>query len=129
METINKGHNFSVRPSAFEFWYKYQPKNEDQFKVYIELKNGDEIIAFGEFIPTASALDTDWIKGTISIPYPEDAKIATSIYIQFLSTTKTSFSKSDFDRNKSFSFPMMPNWHVHMGSMLYIDDLNLVYDK
>lgn len=129
METINKGHNFSVRPSAFEFWYKYQPKNEDQFKVYIELKNGDEIIASGEFIPTASSSDTDWVKGTISIPYPEDAKIATSIYIQFLSTTKTSFSKSDFDRNKSFSFPMMPNWHVHMGSMLYIDDLNLVYDK
>ena len=124
-----KGHDFSVRPSAFEFWYKYQPKNEDQFKVYIELKNGDEIIASGEFIPTASSSDTDWVKGTISIPYPEDAKIATSIYIQFLSTTKTSFSKSDFDRNKSFSFPMMPNWHVHMGSMLYIDDLNLVYDK
>lgn len=124
-----KGHDFSVRPSAFEFWYKYQPKNEDQFKVYIELKNGDEIIASGEFIPTASSSDTDWVKGTISIPYPEDAKIATSINIQFLSTTKTSFSKSDFDRNKSFSFPMMPNWHVHMGSMLYIDDLNLVYDK
>ena len=129
METINKGHNFSVRPSAFEFWYKYQPKNEDQFKVYIELKNGDEIIAFGEFIPTASALDTDWIKGTISISYSEEAKTATSIYVQFLSTTKTSFSESDFDKDKSFSFPMMSNWKVHMGSMLYIDDLNLVYDK
>lgn len=124
-----KGHDFSVRPSAFEFWYKYQPKNEDQFKVYIELKNGDEIIAFGEFIPTASALDTDWIKGTISISYSEEAKTATSIYVQFLSTTKTSFSESDFDKDKSFSFPMMSNWKVHMGSMLYIDDLNLVYDK
>ena len=93
------------------------------------MKNGDEIIAFGEFIPTASALDTDWIKGTISISYSEEAKTATSIYVQFLSTTKTSFSESDFDKDKSFSFPMMSNWKVHMGSMLYIDDLNLVYDK
>ena len=124
-----RGHGFSTRPSAFEFWYKYQPKNEDQFRVYIELKNGDDVIASGEFIPVTSSANTDWIKETILIPYPTQAKKVTSIYVQFLSTTKTSFSESDFDRNKSFSFPLMSDWHVHMGSMLYIDDISLVYDK
>ena len=128
-EEITTGHRFTTRPSAFEFWYNYIPKNDDQFKVYIELRNSDEIISSGEFIPATLSTSTGWIKGTISIPYPEQAKTATSIFVQFLSTTKTSFSESDFDGNKSFSFPMMPNWHVHMGSMLYIDDLNLVYDK
>lgn len=128
-EIITTGHSFVVRPSVFEFWYKYIPKNEDSFKVYIELRNGSEVIASGEFIPAALSSPVGWIKGTIPISYLEMAKTATSVYVQFLSTTKTSFSESDFDRDKSFSFPLMSDWHVHMGSMLYIDDLKLVYDK
>ncbi len=123
------GHSFAVRPTSFKFWYKYIPKNSDTFKVYIELKNGDEIIASGTFIPETISSETDWIEGEIALDYGDSPKSATSIYVQFLSTTKTSFTESDFDRNKSFSFPMMSDWHVHMGSMLYIDDLSLIYNK
>lgn len=123
------GHSFTVRPTSFKFWYKYIPKNSDMFKVYIELKNGDEIIASGTFIPETISSETDWIEGEIALDYGDSPKSATSIYVQFLSTTKTSFTDSDFDRNKSFSFPMMSDWHVHMGSMLYIDDLSLIYNK
>lgn len=123
------GHSFTVRPTSFKFWYKYIPKNSDTFKVYIELKNGDEIIASGTFIPEAISSETDWIEEEIALDYGDSSKTATSIYVQFLSTTKTSFAESDFDRDKSFSFPMMSDWHVHMGSMLYIDDLSLIYNK
>ena len=101
------GHSFTVRPTSFKFWYKYIPKNSDTFKVYIELKNGDEIIASGTFIPEAISSETDWIEEEIALDYGDSPKTATSIYVQFLSTTKTSFAESDFDRNKSFSFPMM----------------------
>ena len=123
------GHSFTVRPTSFKFWYKYIPKNSDTFKVYIELKNGDEIIASGTFIPEAISSETDGIEEEIALDYGDSSKTATSIYVQFLSTTKTSFAESDFDRDKSFSFPMMSDWHVHMGSMLYIDDLSLIYNK
>ena len=123
------GHSFTVRPTSFKFWYKYIPKNSDTFKVYIELKNGDEIIASGTFIPEAISSETDWIEEEIALDYGDSPKTATYIYVQFLSTTKTSFAESDFDRDKSFSFPMMSDWHVHMGSMLYIDDLSLIYNK
>ena len=129
-ENISKGHTFEVRPTAFEFWYNYIPKNSDSFKVYIELKNGEEIIVSGEFIPTASSAGSGWQKGIISLKnYIIPTKKATSIYVQFLSTTKTSFSSNDFDKNKSITFPVMGDWNAHMGSMLYIDDLNLVFDK
>lgn len=37
-ETVNRGHAFSVRPTAVTFWYNYLPKNQDEFKVYVELK-------------------------------------------------------------------------------------------
>lgn len=128
-ETINQGHTFSVRPSAFTFYYRYDPKNTDTFKAYIELKNGDEVIATGTFIPTESSEDSGWQQATVTIDYVEAPKTATSIFVQFLSTTKTSFSEDDFDKNKSITFPVMGDWNAHIGSMLYIDDISLVYDK
>lgn len=123
------GHSFAVRPTSFKFWYKYLPKNSDTFKVYIELKNGDDVIASGTFIPQTISSETDWIEKEIALDYGDSPKPATSIYVQFLSTTKTSFSKDDFDRNKSITFPVMGDWNAHIGSMLYIDDLSLIYDK
>ena len=61
--------------------------------------------------------------------YVDTPNVATDIFVQFLSTEKTSFVASDFDKKKKVSFPNMPNWEVHMGSRLYIDDISLVYDK
>lgn len=37
-ETVNRGHAFFVRPTTVKFWYNYHPKNQDAFKVYVELK-------------------------------------------------------------------------------------------
>lgn len=128
-EDIKTGHNFTVRPTSLKFYYKYIPKNSDEFKVYIELKNDDEIIGYGEFIPETISSETNWIEAKVFLDYIEQLKEATSIYVQFLSTTKTSFSSDDFDKNKSITFPVMGDWNAHIGSMLYIDDISLVYDK
>ena len=126
-ETITKGHTFSSRPTTLKFWYNYVPKNTDTFQAYVELKNGDELVGLGTF--TSSTSNGEWKEAIINIEYVNQPKNATSIYVQFLSTTKTSFSESDFDRNKGITFPVMGNWNAHIGSMLYIDDISLVYDK
>ena len=128
-ETINQGHAFAVRPTTFTFYYRYYPKGSDTFKAYIEIKNGDEVVATGTFTPKASSEDSGWQQATVTLGYVESPKTATSIYVQFLSTTKTSFSEDDFDRNKSITFPVMGDWSAHIGSMLYIDNLSLIYDK
>ncbi len=129
-ETINTGHSFSVRPTECKFWYRYTPKNSDQFKVYVELRNGNTVVASGQYIPTAySAADSEFKQASITLDYSSPTQKATSIYVQFLSTTKTSFTSDDFNKNQSISFPLMDNWNVHIGSMLYIDDISLVYDK
>lgn len=47
----------------------------------------------------------------------------------FYQRQKTSFSEGDFDKNKGITFPVMGSWNAHIGSMLYIDDLSLIYDK
>ena len=128
-EEIETGHSFAVRPSNLKFYYKYRPKNSDAFRVYVELKNGNEIIASGTYIPETIYSETDWIEGNVILNYVDVPKVATSIYVQFLSTTKTSFAESDFNKNMSITFPNMNNWNAHVGSMLYIDDISLVYDK
>lgn len=129
-ETITTGHSFAVRPTKFTFWYKYVPKNSDQFKAYIELRNGTEVIASGTYIPTAySSADESFVQASVPLVYSELRKKATSVYVQFLSTTKTSFSKSDFTVGESITFPVMGSWNAHIGSKLYIDDLNLEYSK
>ena len=128
-EQLDPGHPFSKRPTSLVFWYKYIPKNTDSFKVYAELKNGNDIIASGTYIPTAISSETEWGKIELPLVYVDTPNVATDIFVQFLSTEKTSFVASDFDKKKKVSFPNMPNWEVHMGSRLYIDDISLVYDK
>ena len=128
-EQLNPGHAFSKRPTSLVFWYKYIPKNTDSFKVYAELKNGNDIIASGTYIPAAISSETEWVKIELPLVYVDTPNVATDIFVQFLSTEKTSFVASDFDKKKKVSFPNMPNWEVHMGSRLYIDDISLVYDK
>lgn len=128
-EQLNPGHAFSKRPTSLVFWSKYIPKNTDSFKVYAELKNGNDIIASGTYIPAAISSETEWVKIELPLVYVDTPDVATDIFVQFLSTEKTSFVASDFDKKKKVSFPNMPNWEVHMGSRLYIDDISLVYDK
>ncbi|WP_300725172.1 PCMD domain-containing protein [uncultured Bacteroides sp.] len=128
-ETITPGHSFSVRPTQMKFWYKYAPKDSDVFQAYIELKNGDEVIATGTFEPSVISSETGWEEATVKVNYVNQPKAATSIFVRFLSTNKTSFSSDDFNKNKSITFPVMGDWNAHIGSMLYIDDISLVYDK
>ncbi len=129
-ETINTGHAFPVRPTECKFWYRYVPKNSDQFKVYVELRNGNSVIASGEYVPTAYATaDSEFKQASVNLQYAVTTQKATSIYVQFLSTTKTSFSSDDFNKKQTVTFPVMGDWAVHIGSMLYIDDISLVYDK
>ncbi|MBO4985910.1 MAG: DUF4493 domain-containing protein [Bacteroides sp.] len=126
------GHSFPVRPTALQFYYKYAAYNTDQFKVWIALKNGDETIAEGTFIPASysgSTSDSSYKLGTVNLSYNNLHKKATSICIQFLSTTKTSFSGSDIKKNQTVNYPEVGDWKVHIGSKLYIDDLSLIFNK
>ena len=129
-ETITTGHAFGNRPTHFSFWYKYMPKGSDQFKIHVELRNESTVIATGTYIPEAySIADADFKNYKIELSYSDMTKKATSVYIQFLSTIKTSFSTSDFNQNMTFTFPLMGGWQVHIGSRLYVDDLELIYGK
>lgn len=127
---IVQGHNFNSRPTSMSFWYKYKPYNSDAFKVVVALKNGDREIAIGTYEPAAySEEDSEYRYATVDFNYTEPFEKATSICVQFLASNKTSLSQSDFALGTTITYPVIGNWTVHMGSILKIDDVSLVFDK
>jgi hypothetical protein len=122
------GHSFSSRPDSLTFWYKYVPYNGDAFKAWIAVKSGDEIIAEGVYSPEVStAAVNTYQKASVNLNYSVTNKKATSICIQFLSSTKTSFSSSDFAKKVTINYPEIGEWVAHRGSELWIDDIVLTY--
>lgn len=127
---IVQGHDFGVRPTSLTFWYKYKPYNSDAFKVVVSLKNGEKEIATGIYEPTAySSEDGEYKQASVDFNYLIEDEKATTICVQFLASSKTKLSQSDFNMGTTITYPVIGNWTVHMGSVLKIDALSLVYDK
>lgn len=127
---IVQGHSFASRPTSLSFWYKYKPYNSDAFKVVVSLKNGEKEIATGTYEPQAySKEDNGYAQAMVDFNYSDETEKPTTICVQFLASNKTSLSGDDFEKGTTITYPVVGNWTVHMGSVLKIDDISLVYDK
>lgn len=127
---IVQGHAFTSRPESLSFWYKYKPYDSDAFQVVVSLKNGDETIATGTYVPVAyTTEDASYQQATVDLTWLDESKKATMICVQFLASNKTTLSGSDFAWGTTINYPTIGNWTVHMGSVLKIDDLSLNYTK
>lgn len=124
------GHRFNTRPLGLSFWYKYKPYKTDAFKVLVEVKSGETVIAAGEYVPEAySSEDLEYQQHTISLEYTNSLLKATSISVQFLSTNKTSFTENDLQKNGTLTLTdCADSWNAHFGSFLKIDDVELIYE-
>lgn len=124
------GHSFNTRPLGLSFWYKYKPYKTDAFKVLVEVKSGETVIAAGEYVPEAySSEDIEYQQHTISLEYTNSLLKATSISVQFLSTNKTSFTENDLQKNGTLTLTdCADSWNAHFGSFLKIDDVELIYE-
>lgn len=127
---IAEGHTFASRPTSMSFWYKYKPYNSDAFKVIVSLKNGSNTIASGTYEPTPySTEDAEYQSAKVDFVYTDTTQKATTICVQFLASNKTELSQSDFALGTTINYPVVGNWTVHMGSILKIDDIALIFDK
>lgn len=120
----SEGHSFGARPTAFTFAYKYTPYESETF--YVEVVMSD---AEGNVI--ASAVDksgiasSEWATKRVGLNYTESVKKAASIYIIFKS------SSSEDPGYKSTTIVLADNKKYsdcNIGSMLYIDDIELIYE-
>lgn len=119
----HNGRAFGSRPSAMKFYYKYTPYNTDEFEGYVEVRNGSTVIGTGSF-RAGSQTDT-YTEAVAPIRYTDERSHATHIYIQFISTTKSSpetRTRYTIDLADGDS-----GWTTNTGSILRVDEISLEY--
>lgn len=117
-----QGRSFPSRPDRMRLWYKYAPYDADIFKAYVSVKNGDTVIGEGTF--TSSDTKTDWTELSVDITYSRTDLKADSIYIEFVSGSDT----DKWNYNQAITYGGNKTANVHGGSILTIDDIELIYE-
>ena len=116
-------HSFGSRPSKVKVRYQYDSYDSETGYIKFELKSGDEVIATHVYEPEAAS---EWTDYTFDVPYTDLQKKATSVFVTFKSTSKSTPSyKSDGARTITME---NTDYSVHSGSVLRIDDMTLIYE-
>lgn len=132
--TKTNGKEFYTRPTALKFWYKYLPYTNDTWKAHIELWDENKNIIIQQDFQSSTSQNT-YVEAEIKLNYNEQQSypVCKYIYIIFQSTItegenmpfewfKSSYDLWKDDEQISYKEP-------HIGSILTIDDISLIYDK
>ena len=119
------GIDFGSRPHGFKFKYKYIPKNPNDYfsTIIVVLDASGEEIARSYKTGTSS---TDWTDFIVIVPEYKKKEVA-SMYVVF----KSSDNPQCLTFNETnLSYPPKNNMSEgeYVGSQLYIDDVELIYD-
>ncbi|HIZ87898.1 MAG TPA: DUF4493 domain-containing protein [Candidatus Coprenecus pullistercoris] len=117
------GHAFGSRPSVLRFHYKYLPKDSETFAVRIEIRSGNEVIASAE--RTDGGASSSWVPMDIPLEYANTGLKATDVYISFKSTTA---GTPGINGNYGLVIRDGQTFTGNFGSVLYIDDIELIYE-
>ena len=116
------GHSFPSRPASFSFWYQYESLDGDNFYVKIEVRNAaGNVIASAEKNDGAAA--SGWTQCTMNLNYTDLNSKAASIFVTFKSSTDS----SPDTKKRKLTYYNSDNENHYVGSVLRIDDLQLVY--
>lgn len=132
--TKTNGKEFYTRPTALKFWYKYLPYTNDTWKAHIELWDENKNIIIQQDFQSSTS-QNNYVEAEIKLNYNEQQSypVCKYIYIIFQSTItegenmpfewfKSSYDLWKDDEQISYKEP-------HIGSILTIDDISLIYDK
>lgn len=120
------GVDFHSRPTGVGFYCKYKPKNSaDRFIAKIVILNsGNEVIQEAQLDASECGQADAYTFKRIDLNYVGNLEKAAKMYIVFQSGTR-------IDRNDTdFSYPGFGNLSngEFVGSQLYIDDVELIYE-
>lgn len=118
------GHTFPSRPTALKFKYKYSSYDSEKFHVVISVydENGNVI---GTKEVTDGPAASEWTEYTATLDYPVVNKKASRIYISFRSASVAD-NKVAHGHNRGAEMAGL-SVEGHIGSILKIDDLELLY--
>ena len=124
------GRPMESRPSALSFWYTHDPYEGDSFLVNVTIySNGTQIAAGSRTISNSTS---SWQQERVNLQYSRTDLKATSIYVEFVSGTKLNTSGEPLHQSKgglSVTHGGDKSASVHRGSVVAIDDVELIYDN
>lgn len=130
-DTRTLGKPFASRPVAFDFYYTYSQYNNDSFDAQIILWSGDTQIGSGTFTsPQGQSTSAQYVKATVVVDYTNRLLRADKMTIIFRSTNKAQAEVKTQTAIDLDDVPGVSNnkgWSVHIGSILRVDDVSLVY--
>ena len=134
--TEEKNASFNSRPTALTFYYKYVPYNSDTWSVHIELldENKNVIIQNDK---TSSEAKSDWTQASVSLDYADETTYAKCKYIYVIFKSTINEGTNMPYREITQTFYVLENGalsaktydQAYIGSILTIDDIQLIYDK
>lgn len=123
---MTEGKDWNSRPSKVTFMYKYDSQDNEHFGAYFELlaEDGTSIVS-GNFLSVNGQDVSAYAKVEIPLEYSNTQLKAATIKIRFVTVAD---GESVYTGKQNITIPA-GNYKIYGGSVLTIDDIELVYDK
>lgn len=121
---ISEGHAFASRPSALGFHYKFSAHDADPFLACVEVLSSDGAVIGSGRIDDRGDDVPAWTLCTVPIRYTVTDRKASAIRISFKSSATGS------KKARAVTVNTLSGRHdIHAGSVLYLDDVQLIYNE
>ena len=128
VETIDYGHEFNVRPNAFEFYYKFKSLNSESFEAYIVVENRENgtVMQLGSGRIMSNQDQASFVPVRVNVLYTNTSLKATHMYIVFRSSTAEDPSVEGVQGSLGALNGYSDSRYV--GNVLTIDNVRLIYE-
>lgn len=124
--SIDEGRVFHSRPTKLSYWYMYEPYGTDTYDMAVKAFDADNnLIATSSY--ASSDAQTEWKQVTVNLDYTSTAKIA-KIYV-FFESSNAGHGNVPYGKKRKLTLADDKERTTHYGSVLRIDDIQLIYDK
>lgn len=121
----SEGHAFASRPSELAFMYKYSPYGSKTGEAEVHIYNADNNEIAQKIVTDIPAADS-WTKYSMTLDYSDTKSKAAKIYVIFRSANESGSGSGDVNMDSTIEMAGS-NERAHIGSILKIDDLQLIY--
>ena len=124
--SIDEGRPFSARPTQLSYWYMYEPYGTDTYDMVVKAFDADgNVIATNSY--ASNEAQAEWKQVTLNLDYTSTAKIA-KIYV-FFESSNAGQGNVPYGLDRKVTLADDKERTTHYGSVLRIDDIQLIYDK
>ena len=124
--SIDEGRTFHSRPTKLSYWFMYEPYGTDTYDMVVKAFDADNnVIATNSY--ASSDAQAEWKQVTVNLDYTSTAKIA-KIYV-FFESSNAGQGNVPYGKRRKLTLADDKERTTHYGSVLRIDDIQLIYDK